>query len=162
MAEREGFVHLRGQRYGGSHRVSEAIAPKLARDIPRERRRMAEREGFVHLRGQRYGGSHRVSEAIAPKLARDIPRERRRMAEREGFEPPCRLPGKTLSRRPRYDHFGTSPCSADAGRGTPRSPLGNFPFYYDSDLPDWRRSWKKPCITSRHSSASTPLDTSKR
>src|SRR5688572_10922802 len=31
------------------------------------------------------------------------------MAEREGFEPPCRLPGKTLSRRPRYDHFGTSP-----------------------------------------------------
>lgn len=33
------------------------------------------------------------------------------MAEREGFEPPCRLPGKTLSRRPRYDHFGTSPDS---------------------------------------------------
>jgi hypothetical protein len=30
----------------------------------------------------------------------------RRVAEREGFEPPCRLPGKTLSRRPRYDHFG--------------------------------------------------------
>src|SRR5262245_75402 len=36
-------------------------------------------------------------------------RRRRRLAEREGFEPPCRLPGKTLSRRPRYDHFGTSP-----------------------------------------------------
>jgi hypothetical protein len=34
------------------------------------------------------------------------------MAEREGFEPPCRLLGKTLSRRPRYDHFGTSPCLA--------------------------------------------------
>src|SRR5437868_13621736 len=34
---------------------------------------------------------------------------RRRVAEREGFEPPCRLRGKTLSRRPRYDHFGTSP-----------------------------------------------------
>src|SRR3954447_4643889 len=33
----------------------------------------------------------------------------RRVAEREGFEPPCRLRGKTLSRRPRYDHFGTSP-----------------------------------------------------
>ena len=31
------------------------------------------------------------------------------LAEREGFEPPCRLPDKTLSRRPRYDHFGTSP-----------------------------------------------------
>src|SRR5437773_11557242 len=35
--------------------------------------------------------------------------ERVKMAEREGFEPPCRLPDKTLSRRPRYDHFGTSP-----------------------------------------------------
>ena len=33
----------------------------------------------------------------------------RKVAEREGFEPPCRLLGKTLSRRPRYDHFGTSP-----------------------------------------------------
>ena len=36
------------------------------------------------------------------------------MAEREGFEPPCRLPGKTLSRRPRYDHFGTSPFFGSA------------------------------------------------
>ena len=33
------------------------------------------------------------------------------MAERVGFEPTCRLPDKTLSRRPRYDHFGTSPRS---------------------------------------------------
>ena len=35
------------------------------------------------------------------------------LAERVGFEPTCRLPDKTLSRRPRYDHFGTSPvvCS---------------------------------------------------
>src|SRR5258708_4958476 len=32
-----------------------------------------------------------------------------RLAERVGFEPTCRLPDKTLSRRPRYDHFGTSP-----------------------------------------------------
>jgi hypothetical protein len=31
------------------------------------------------------------------------------MAERGGFEPPCPLRDKTLSRRPRYDHFGTSP-----------------------------------------------------
>src|SRR4029450_2898835 len=38
-----------------------------------------------------------------------VGRRERRLAEREGFEPPCRLPGKTLSRRPRYDHFGTSP-----------------------------------------------------
>ena len=33
----------------------------------------------------------------------------RRMAERVGFEPTCRLPDKSLSRRSRYDHFGTSP-----------------------------------------------------
>src|SRR5688572_6248260 len=32
-----------------------------------------------------------------------------RMAERVGFEPTCPLRDKTLSRRPRYDHFGTSP-----------------------------------------------------
>src|SRR4051812_5307762 len=38
-----------------------------------------------------------------------LPLNKQWMAEREGFEPPCRLPGKTLSRRPRYDHFGTSP-----------------------------------------------------
>src|SRR5688572_1254842 len=45
------------------------------------------------------------------------------MAEREVFEPPCRLPGKTLSRRPRYDHFGTSPFLIRS-----RSPLrGDFP-----------------------------------
>jgi hypothetical protein len=31
------------------------------------------------------------------------------LAERVGFEPTCRSPDKTLSRRPRYDHFGTSP-----------------------------------------------------
>jgi hypothetical protein len=35
-----------------------------------------------------------------------------KMAEREGFEPPCRLPDNTLSRRARYDHFGTSPYFA--------------------------------------------------
>ena len=34
------------------------------------------------------------------------------VAERVGFEPTCRLPDKTLSRRPRYDHFGTSPQGA--------------------------------------------------
>ena len=45
-----------------------------------------------------------------------------RLAERVGFEPTCRLPDKTLSRRPRYDHFGTSPvvcglCSGPAKAG---------------------------------------------
>ena len=41
------------------------------------------------------------------------------MAERVGFEPTCRFPDKTLSRRPRYDHFGTSPH----GRRGPPNPL---------------------------------------
>ena len=39
-----------------------------------------------------------------------------RLAERVGFEPTCRLPDKTLSRRPRYDHFGTSPCRTSGRR----------------------------------------------
>src|SRR6266542_7066071 len=64
----------------------------------------------------------------------------RRLAEREGFEPPCRLPGKTLSRRPRYDHFGTSPLLTAA----------------QSRLPSARRFWKNRCMSARHSSSSTP------
>src|SRR5215813_11958657 len=45
--------------------------------------------------------------ACHPKLAH-VSHERK-VAERGGFEPPCPLRDKTLSRRPRYDHFGTSP-----------------------------------------------------
>lgn len=58
------------------------------------------------------------------------------MAEREGFEPPCRLPGKTLSRRPRYDHFGTSPkldllrpALASAARRVVRAAAGEELLY---------------------------------
>jgi hypothetical protein len=40
------------------------------------------------------------------------------LAERVGFEPTCPLlAGKTLSRRPRYDHFGTSPRAQIFRRG---------------------------------------------
>jgi hypothetical protein len=59
-----------------------------------------------------------------PEHTRDdnrLSRRRGRLAERVGFEPTCRLPDKTLSRRPRYDHFGTSPQRLDAsgaGAGT--------------------------------------------
>src|SRR4051812_694187 len=50
------------------------------------------------------------------------------VAERVGFEPTCRLPDKTLSRRPRYDHFGTSPSRCEqaawpAGRARDRPGL---------------------------------------
>jgi hypothetical protein len=43
-----------------------------------------------------------------------------RVAERVGFEPTYPLRGKTLSRRPRYDHFGTSPH--DRNRESRRNP----------------------------------------
>jgi hypothetical protein len=43
------------------------------------------------------------------------------LAERVGFEPTCRLPDKTLSRRPRYDHFGTSPYSRLTSRRSPKT-----------------------------------------
>ena len=36
------------------------------------------------------------------------------MAERVGFEPTCRFRDNTLSRRARYDHFGTSPLGKTA------------------------------------------------
>ena len=52
------------------------------------------------------------SEGVADrKLLSDnkLKASKEEMAERVGFEPTCRLPDKTLSRRPRYDHFGTSP-----------------------------------------------------
>ncbi len=40
-----------------------------------------------------------------------IEQQGNRLAERVGFEPTCPLlAGKTLSRRPRYDRFGTSPA----------------------------------------------------
>jgi hypothetical protein len=50
-----------------------------------------------------------LAERGLPTVAASEASAWRRLAEREGFEPPCRLPDKTLSRRPRYDHFGTSP-----------------------------------------------------
>ena len=55
------------------------------------------------------------------------------VAERVGFEPTCRLPDKTLSRRPRYDHFGTSPVGTAGivkpsfSLVRPRAPLATAP-----------------------------------
>jgi hypothetical protein len=54
---------------------------------------------------------------------------RRRVSERVGFEPTCPLRDKTLSRRPRYDHFGTSPQVIGASNRTfnyiPRRSCGS-------------------------------------
>ena len=43
---------------------------------------------------------------------------KKRLAERVGFEPTCRLRDNTLSRRARYDHFGTSPQRRDGPLGS--------------------------------------------
>ncbi len=88
---------------------------------------MAERVGFVRLRAlRRFGGTSRVGEPS--RSSRAIERERRRMAERVGFEPTCPLRDKTLSRRPRYDHFGTSPQGQRAS-GYRRPATARFSGY---------------------------------
>ena len=51
----------------------------------------------------------------------------KKVAERVGFEPTCRLPDKTLSRRPRYDHFGTSPSISLYEVGGPKGPALRTP-----------------------------------
>ena len=67
---------------------------------------LPERVGFVHHRGAQRASRGELETTRADKR---LSRRRRSLAERVGFEPTCRLPDKTLSRRPRYDHFGTSP-----------------------------------------------------
>ncbi len=58
------------------------------------------------------------------------------MAERVGFEPTCPLlAGKTLSRRPRYDRFGTSPRKLET-RNSKSDPR----------LAPWRR--RRRCLVS--------------
>ena len=58
----------------------------------------------LHVRSRK---SHAYLQfAVRPARARE---QKWKLAERVGFEPTCPLRDKTLSRRPRYDHFGTSP-----------------------------------------------------
>jgi hypothetical protein len=98
------------------------------------------------------GENHGENSAALHANARENPRGQakslkllaRELAERVGFEPTCPLRDKTLSRRPRYDHFGTSPLRTAANeltldyidsvalRARPveplfRNPPGNFP-----------------------------------
>ena len=65
---------------------------------------VAERVGFVPRATSETRVARSLNTASTPR-----PSESEGLAERVGFEPTCRLPDKTLSRRPRYDHFGTSP-----------------------------------------------------
>ena len=80
-------------------------------------------EGGMHL-VHLHAARERVdqpSDGLPAVAHAPVGKRERRLAEREGFEPPCRLPGKTLSRRPRYDHFGTSPFCFDRGPYQPPS-----------------------------------------
>ena len=51
----------------------------------------------------------RVAPGEPARPAKLLKTKKLMLAERVGFEPTCPVKGKTLSRRPRYDHFGTSP-----------------------------------------------------
>src|SRR5687768_675943 len=81
------------------------------------------------------------------------------LAERVGFEPTCRLRDKTLSRRPRYDHFGTSPQRCELLADPNRLRLG---YGGQEGPPAPRRSRKNACSFARHSAARMPLTTLKR
>ena len=64
---------------------------------------MPERVGFVPARDKPASrGAPEASLAAKTELSEGL-------AERVGVDPTCPLRDKTLSRRPRYDHFGTSP-----------------------------------------------------
>src|SRR3954452_7305930 len=85
---------------------------------------MAERVGFAP-RATSGTGVGRSLEAD-PKRHTSEQRERC-VAERVGFEPTCRLPDNTLSRRARYDHFGTSPQRMERVDGTLKYPPARAP-----------------------------------
>ena len=51
----------------------------------------------------------RVARGEPTSPTKSLKTQKLMLAERVGFEPTCPLRDKTLSRRPRYDHFGTSP-----------------------------------------------------
>jgi hypothetical protein len=67
-----------------------------------------------------------VSSLACRAVARCV-RGRARLAERVGFEPTCPLRDKTLSRRPRYDHFGTSPQREISGAELSILPYSGTP-----------------------------------
>src|SRR5436190_10956103 len=77
---------------------------------------------FIHLRRSVPSRCVHVPIGKKEQARKNGPVSFDRLAEREGFEPPCRLLGKTLSRRPRYDHFGTSPLFGARSR-----PFGPVP-----------------------------------
>ena len=73
----------------------------MRREIPRGRIAPGCTEPDLYV-GLDVGISSDIKSLICSYLPSNV-------AERVGFEPTCPLRDKTLSRRPRYDHFGTSP-----------------------------------------------------
>ena len=91
-----------------------------------------------------------------------------RLAERVGFEPTCRLRDKTLSRRPRYDHFGTSPRCAtgrtaiSVDRRTRHYNPPNLPSTAGGPSEARRLPLKNSWMRSRAAASSTPPVTANR
>ena len=100
-------------------RCSSSLRPTCGEDQGRD---LAERWDSSPLAMSR----RRVAACLKPASTPSDRAERGRLAERVGFEPTCRLRDKTLSRRPRYDHFGTSPHGAGSAPAASRS---NFLLY---------------------------------
>jgi hypothetical protein len=72
------------------------------------------------------GGRETVARLSRPSGARRA-LGRSSVAERVGFEPTWELPPNPLSRRARYDHFGTSPCRATSSSPSPRRGRSDTP-----------------------------------
>ena len=66
----------------------------------------------------------RVARGEPTSPTKSLKTQKLMLAERVGFEPTCPLRDKTLSRRPRYDHFGTSPGRVHAVRLKPDTTYG--------------------------------------
>ncbi len=88
-----------------------AWVPKYPRGLADDRT-VEFRRDFEDRADESKAKTRRVAPAEPTWPAKLLKTKDRELAERVGFEPTCRLPDKTLSRRPRYDHFGTSPLGA--------------------------------------------------
>src|SRR5215217_765061 len=99
-------------------------------EICRVRKGLNARVSGTHRRGRKSSGLHHVERWHPLCLAKLLNLKDPELAERVGFEPTCRSRDKTLSRRPRYDHFGTSPCPVSPAwpAGAPAGACGTTDY----------------------------------
>ena len=64
---------------------------------------------FNELEAEHRATNYSIARGAPTSPVKPLKTQKLELAERVGFEPTCPLRDKTLSRRPRYDHFGTSP-----------------------------------------------------